>query len=235
MSHEPEFVSVDKSSELEICRISLEKGATPNLVIQPITAEKFPLDTHLEMEGEIPRYKLPCYPLHMIIEKFNHYENLAGLFQTIKKFLEYGARLDVENADGETVLDNAAHWTFAGRPWNFAPILLRLQRECKIALKDKADSVPDSEPRDTILDLLDFSTTSFPYAEVADVLESLLAKLEKEGYGYVSNKGNGSPDSSTPSESDNSDESTHVTALKEESTPRPGSSLSDTGVKPSVS
>ena len=54
-------------------------------------------------------------------------------------------------------------------------------------------------------------------------LESVLAKLEEEGYGYVDKTVNVSPDSSTSSLSDDSDDSTHIATLKEQSTLRPES------------
>ena len=151
--------------DLEACRISLEKGADPNLVIQPITADHFDLDYRDNMAGEAKRHSLPCFPLHMITASPFLNTSLSALFQTIKKFLEYGARLDAENIVGETVLENAANWTLKWkyprqeekRSWNFAPILLRLQSECQIASKSEVDLVPDLVPQDTILDLLEFS------------------------------------------------------------------------------
>jgi hypothetical protein len=141
--------------------------------------------------------------------------------------LEYGARLDVENADGETVLENATHWDLVkgDGPLNVAPILLRLQKECEVASKGGVYSMPDPGPLDTILDLLDFPK-EIAFNVARSKLKILLANLV-QGYGYASKIGNVSPDSSTYSLSNNS---THITALKAESTSRPGSSLSDTGV-----
>jgi hypothetical protein len=112
---------------------------------------------------------------------------------------------------------------------NIAPILLRLQKECEVASKGGVYSMPDPGPRDTILDLLDFPEDD----DVArSKLKILLANLVQEGYGYASKTGNVSPNSSTysPSTYSLSNNSTHITALKAESTSRPGSSLSDTGV-----
>jgi hypothetical protein len=66
----------------------------------------------------------------MVIASHGRYSNLLTVLKIIKNFLEDGARLDLGNADGETALENAAHWTFLGitRHWNLAPILLLLQK-----------------------------------------------------------------------------------------------------------
>lgn len=224
-------------SELEVCRISLANGADPNLVIQPLIVDHFPLDLRFIMEKKAEKYKLPCYPLHMITASPVNSEDLLALLQTVKKFLEYGARLDLENAHGETILECASHWrlndnrTAVGN-WNFAPILLRLQEEHKIASMGEVDSVPGIGLQDTVLDFLDLRKDT-RFDEVELKLKRLLVKLEEEGYGYVNKTRHVSPVSSRSSSSANSNDSTSTTAL-EESTSRLGSLLSDTGAGPST-
>ena len=194
--------------ELEVCRMSLENGADPNLLIQPLTVDHLPLDlrSDVEVDNQVKKYKWPCYPLHMIIAPgISSAQSLLARFQTIKKFLECGARLDAENRDGETILENASNWRLflsgsKKRHWNFAPILLRLQMECQIASRSKLDLVPDPVPQDTILDSFDI-----PERMLALKLKGLLAKLEEEGYGYVSKNANVSR--FTSDESDGPDDS----------------------------
>lgn len=48
-----DFSNID--GELEVCRISLENGADPNLFIQPITVDHFPLDLLSDVDDEVKK------------------------------------------------------------------------------------------------------------------------------------------------------------------------------------
>ena len=80
--------------------------------------------------------------------------------------------------------------------------------------------VPDPVPQAKILDLLDF-LEKMEEGMLSLKLESLLAKLEEEGYGYVSKNANVSPSVSIYLTLGDSDDSAETTALDGESTSRP--------------
>lgn len=74
----------------------------------------------------------------MIIASTMHYFELHDILLIVETFLQWGARLDAKDAGGRTILDTATRWVVAERfadgvVFDFAPILLQLQRECAIA------------------------------------------------------------------------------------------------------
>lgn len=191
---------------LELGGLFLENGADPNLVIQCIEINKFPFTYRPFARGITEKGIFPCYPMHMIIAAETGLPQIFPILQLIRRFLEHGARLDVKDANGDTVLEYAAHWLLSNRmtedQWNLAPILLRLKKECQSSSGNNTEMLPDPVPKDPILDL----SVNWKYEEtnrqVPQKLERLLAKLKEEGYEYVSKRENVLSDSLTPKISD---------------------------------